>query len=107
MQEVSTRRGFSLQAQGSYHGHFCMSQFQCKLVFFQNLHMAPPLGTVELENHGLTIFQQRLINPVFKGIELKQPPIAIQADKCHGIQHRVRCQIPIGGCNQVVNDHFA
>jgi hypothetical protein len=87
---------------GRHHRHFSVGQFQCELVFLQNLRVAPAPGAVKLGHHRAAALQHHLEDAVFIGVQLQDAAVAALAHGVQCVQHVLGCEVlkyHAGGAN--------
>ena len=47
------------------------------------------MGAIKLCNDRTAIVQKNLVNPVFVGVELQQPPVTLQPNRIQRIEHNL------------------
>ena len=77
------------QPQRPDHRDFRVHQLLREAVLLKDLRFAPALGPVKLGNHGATVLQLRLVNPVFVRRKRGEPTVAPQANGFEGVQNQI------------------
>jgi hypothetical protein len=77
--------------------YVAFGEFEGELVLFENRFVGPALGTIELGDQRLGVFDTDLIDTVLVAVERQNKRVAEKADALDGIEHEVWGE----GCKRV------
>ncbi len=88
-------QGGAVSVQGSYRRQLMLDEFCRERMLFEDLRIAPALGTVELGDHESPVLDLQLVHPVFVAVQLQQASSGGEPGGLQRVEYQIRRQAGI------------